>query len=143
MRGVSPYGCGMAQGSRRSIWSRVYAVSTWALIGYFSLMAIVHLVLTVLFHLGIWDTGVGYVLSYDVPAWLITILDGSAAYLLWMGYRKGMDRAWLGLSLTLIASVIMVARALWFVLIPILVVLTISGSIDRIVVSQRSDQNHA
>jgi hypothetical protein len=120
----------------------VYAISTWILIAYFALMAVIHLVLTVLFYLGIWDTGVGYVLDYDVPAWLITILDGSAAYLLWMGYRRGIDHAWLGLGLTLVASVIMVGRALWFVTIPVLVALTISGSIHRIVVFHRHDQSH-
>jgi hypothetical protein len=119
----------------------VYAISTWTLIAYFALMAIVHAVLTVLFYVGIWDTGVGYVFDYDVPAWLIAVLDGSAAYLLWLGYRRGADKAWLGIVLTLVVSAIMVARALWFVIIPVLVVLTISGSIRRIVVSQRLDQS--
>jgi len=42
------------------------------------------------------------------------------------------------LSLTVVASVIMVARALWFVLIPVLVVLTIVGSIGRVVESKQS-----
>lgn len=143
MGGTVPYGCAMAHGSRRNIWSKVYAVSTWALIGFFSLMAFVHLVLTVLFYLGFWDTGVGYVLDYDVPAWLITILDGSAAYLLWIGYRRGTDSPWLGMSFTVVASVIMVARASWFVIIPVLVVVAISGSIHRIAVSHRPDQNRA
>ena len=95
------------------------------------------MVLTVLFYLGIWDTGVGYVLDYDLPAWLIAVLDGSATYLLWLGYRRGIASPWLGLSLTVFASVIMVARALWFVMIPVLVVLTISGSISRVVQSER------
>ena len=116
----------------RTVWSRVYAISTWTLIGYFSLMAVVHLVLTVLFLFGIWDTGVGYVLDYVVPAWLITILDGVAAYLLWTAYRRGIENPWLGLGLTLIASAIMVGRALWFVIIPLMVVVTIAGSIRRI-----------
>ncbi|MGI9586415.1 MAG: hypothetical protein ACR2N7_12580 [Acidimicrobiia bacterium] len=44
------------------------------------------------------------------------------------------------LGLTLLASVIMIARALWFVIIPILVLLTISGSIRRVVVSRRPNQ---
>jgi hypothetical protein len=101
-------------------------------------MAVVHVVLTVLFYLGVWDTGVGYFLDYDWPAWLIALLDGSAAYLLWVGYRRGVSNPWLGLTLTVIASVIMVGRALWFVIIPIMVVLTISGSIGRVVQSQRS-----
>ena len=111
----------MARGSRRSVWSRVYAFSTWALIVYFSLMAVAHLVLTVLFYLGVWDTGVGYVLDYDVPAGIITILDASAAYLLWLGYRRGATNAPLGLILTSIAAVIMLARALWFEILPILI----------------------
>ena len=130
----------MAHSSRPTVWSRIYAISTWTLIAYFALLAVVHVVLTVLFYLGIWDTGVGYVFDYDVPAWLIAVLDGSAAYLLWSGYRRGTDNPWLGLGLTLVASIIMVARALWFVIIPVLVVLTISGAIRRLVTSQRLNQ---
>jgi hypothetical protein len=132
MGGLIAYRCAMVHETRRTVWSRVYAISTWTLIGYFSLMAVVHLVLTVLFYLGIWDTGVGYVLDFDVPAWLITILDGAAAYLLWVAYRRGIDNPWLGLGLTLAASVIMMGRALWFVIIPLMVVVTIAGSIRRI-----------
>ena len=124
----------MAHGSQPTVWPRVYAISTWTLIAYFALMATIHVVLTVLFNIGIWDIGVGYVFDYDVPAWLIAVLDGSAAYLLWSAYRRGADSPWLGLSLTLVASVIMVARALWFVIIPVLVVLTISGSIRRVAI---------
>jgi hypothetical protein len=104
-------------------------------------MAAVHLVLTVLFYLGIWDTGVGYVLDFDVPAWLITILDGAAAYMLWVAYRRGIDNPWLGLSLTLVASVIMIGRALWFVIVPLMVAVTIVGSILRIR-GKNSAQNH-
>ena len=100
------------------------------------------MVLTVLFYLGIWDTGVGYVLDFDVPAWLITILDSVAAYMLWVAYRQGIDNPWLGLTLTLVASVIMIGRALWFVAIPLMVAVTIVGSILRIRV-KNSDQNHA
>ena len=105
-------------------------------------MAVVHLALTILFYLGIWDTGVGYVLDFHVPAWLITILDGTAAYVLWVAYRRGIDNPWLGLSLTLVASIIMVGRALWFVIIPLMVVVTIVGSILRIR-SKNSYQGHA
>lgn len=122
----------MVQDARRTVWSRAYAVSTWTLIAYFSAMAAVHLVLTVLFYLGVWDTGVGYVLDFDVPAWLITILDGAAASLLWAAYRNGTANPWLGLGLTLAASVIMIGRALWFVVIPLMVAVTIAGSIRRI-----------
>lgn len=132
----------MVQETRRTVWSRVYAFSTWVLIGYFSLMAVVHLVITVLFYVGIWDTGVGYVLDFDVPAWLITILDGAAAYLLWLGYRRGTENPWLGLSLTLAASVIMIGRALWFVIIPLMVAVTIAGSIRRITATD-TNETHA
>jgi hypothetical protein len=106
------------------------------LIGYFGLMAVVHVVLTVLFYLGVWDTGVGYFLGYDWPAWLIAVLDGAAAFLLWGGYRRGVDDPWLGVALTVAASLIMLGRALWFVIIPLLVLVTISGSIRRVVQSR-------
>lgn len=108
----------------------------------FVLLAIAHLVLTVLFYLGVWDTGVGYVLDYDWPAWAITILDGAAAFMLWTGYRRGWDSPWIGLALTAVASVIMVARALWMVLVPILVVISIVGSIGRIIVFRRLASSH-
>lgn len=124
--------------SQRSIWSRVYGLSTWALIGYFGLMAVVHVFLTALFYLGVWDTGVGYFLDYDWPAWLIAVLDGGAALLLFNGYRRGGDRPWLGLLLTVAASLIMLGRALWFVIIPLLVVLTIAGSIGRVTQTRRT-----
>ena len=132
----------MIQQTRRTVWSRVYAISTWALVGYFSLMTVAHFVLTVLFYLGIWDTSVGYLLDFDVPAWLITILDAAAAYLLWLGYRRGINEPWLGLSLTSVAAVIMIGRALWFVIIPLMVAVTIVGSILRIR-ANNSDENHA
>jgi len=122
---------------RRTVWSRVYAISTWTLVIYFGVMAVIHVVLTVLFYLGVWDTGVGYFLDYDFPAWLIALLDGLATYLLWTGYRRGAANPWLGLTLTVMASVIMVGRAVWFVIIPIAVVVTISGSIGRVVQSRQ------
>jgi len=87
--------------------------------------------------MGAWDTGVGYVLDYEWPVWLITIIDGSAAFLLWSGYRRGSSAPLLGLTLTSVASVMMLARALWMVFVPVLVVLTISASIGRIVASRR------
>lgn len=105
---------------------------------YFGLMAVVHVVLTVLVNLGVWDTGVGYFLDYELPAWLIALLDGSAAFLLWAGYRRGAVSPWLGLTLTVIASAIMIGRALWFVIIPVLVVFVISGSIRRVMQSRRA-----
>jgi hypothetical protein len=95
-------------------------------------MAIIHVILTVLFYLGVWDTGVGYFLDYDWPAWLIALLYGAAALLLWSGFRRGVDSPWLGVVLTVAASLVMLGRALWFVIIPLLVVVTIAGSIRRV-----------
>lgn len=114
---------------QRTVWSRIYGVSTWALIVYFGVMALVHVVLAVLFYVGVWDTGVGYFLDYDWPAWLIGLLDGLAAFLLWAGYRRRGESPWLGLFMTVAASIIMLGRALWFVIIPLAVALTIAGSI--------------
>jgi hypothetical protein len=116
---------------------RVYAIATWFLIGLFAFLAAAHLVLTVLHFIGVWDTGVGYVLDFEWPAWLITLIDATATVLLWVGYRRGSDRPWLGLALTGVAAVLMLARALWMVLVPAAVVLTIAGSIARIVISRR------
>ena len=45
-------------------------IASWFLIVVFSLFTAAHLVLTVLFFAGIWDTGVGYVLDWEWPAWL-------------------------------------------------------------------------
>ena len=121
----------------RPTWARVYAITTWFLIGLFTFFAAAHLVLTVLYFIGVWDTGVGYVLDFEWPAWLITLIDATAAVSLWAGYRRGSSRPWLGLALTSVAAVLMLARALWMVLVPIAVVLTIAGSIGRIAISRR------
>ena len=126
----------MARFARPS-WARIYAIATWTLIVLFSFFAAAHVVLTVLFYAGVWDTGVGYVLNYEWPAWLITLIDGAAAFLLWSGYRRGSSSPRLGLVLTSVAAVLMLARASWMVLVPIAVVLTIAGSISRIVTSSR------
>lgn len=100
----------MTVDARPSLWARIYRSANWILIVLFMLLAAIHVVLTVLFYLGIWDTGVGYVLSYQWPAWLVTITDAAAATSLWLGYRRGADAPWLGLALTLLASAIMLAR---------------------------------
>lgn len=124
-------------------WARIYAIATWALIVLFSFFAVTHVILTVLFYTGVWDTGVGYVLNYEWPAWLITLIDGAAVFLLWSGYRRGSSSPLLGLTLTILASVLMLARASWMVLVPVAVVLTIAGSIGRMVTSRRVADNHA
>jgi len=80
---------------RRSVWSRVYGVATWILIILFLLLATIHVVMTVLFYVGVLDQGFGYIFSFEWPAWLITLLDGSAAVMLWFAYRRGSrHRGW-------------------------------------------------
>jgi hypothetical protein len=123
-------------------WARIYAIATWTLIVVFGFLAVAHVILTVLFYTGVRDTGVGYVLDFEWPAWLITLIDGAAVLLLWNGYRRGASNPRLGLALTSVASVLMLARASWMVLVPIAVVLTIAGSIRRIVASGHGADIH-
>jgi hypothetical protein len=127
----------------RPRWRRIYAIATWFLIGLFIFLAAAHLVLTALFFIGVWDTGVGYVLDFEWPAWLITLIDATAAASLWSGYRRGSSQPWLGLVLSSVAAALMVARASWMVLVPIAVVLTVAGSIARVVTSRRPVERHA
>ncbi len=107
-------------------------VSTWTLVGLFSLLAVAHLVLTVLFYLGVHDTGVGFIFDWEWPAWLITIMDGSAAWMFWYAYRRCEENRWLGLAMTLVASTIAVSRALWMVFVPLMVAVAVVGSVSRI-----------
>ena len=99
-------------------------------------MAAAHVVLTVLFHTGVHDTGVGYVFDWEWPAWLITIIDGTVAWLLWFAYRHCTDRATLGLILTLAASIMALARAAWMVFVPILLIVIIAMSVLRLLESR-------
>lgn len=122
----------------RPTWARTYAIATWFLIGLFTFFAVAHLVLTMLYFIGVWDTGVGYVLDFEWPAWLITLVDATAAVSLWSGYRRGSSKPWLGLALTSFAAVLMLGRALWMVLVPAAVVLTMAGSIARVATLRRS-----
>lgn len=119
-----------------SWWSRVHRVASWTLIGLFTFMAAAHVVLTVLFYTGVHDQGVGYVFDWEWPTWLITIIDGAVAWLLWFAYRRCTDRATLGLVLTLGASIMALARAAWMVFVPILLLVIIAMSVRRLVESR-------
>lgn len=120
-----------------SRWPRTYAIATWTLIVVFAFLTVAHVVLTVLYFAGVRDTGVGYVLSFEWPAWIITLLDAAAVGLLWSGYRASVMAPGRGLALTSVASVIMVARALRMVLVPVCVALTMVGAIGRFRASRR------
>lgn len=114
-------------------WSRVYGAASWILIGLFAFMAVAHVVLTVLFYTGVHDTGVGYVFDWEWPAWLIVIIDGTVAWLFWFAYRRCTDRTTLGLILTVVASIMALARAAWMVFVPVLLVVVIVASVVRLV----------
>ena len=119
-----------------SRWSRTYGVASWILIGLFAFLAVAHVVLTVLFYTGVHDTGVGYVFDWEWPVWLIVIIDGSVAWLLWFAYRRCTERTTLGFFLTLVASLMALARAAWMVFVPILLVVVIVASVLRLVRSR-------
>jgi hypothetical protein len=121
----------------------VYGVSSWVLIGLFALLAVSHVVMTVLFYIGVVDQGFGYIYDFEWPSWLITVLDGLAAVMLWFAYRRAAEAPWLGLVLTLAASVIMWGRAEWMVFVPVLIVVTIAGSVGRIITARRTPPDHA
>jgi hypothetical protein len=110
----------------------MYGVASWTLVGLFAFLAVAHVVLTVLFYTGVHDTGVGYVFEWEWPAWLIVIIDGSVAWLLWFAYRRCTERPALGLFLTLVASLMALARAAWMVFVPILLVVVIVASVLRL-----------
>ena len=128
---------------RRSVWSMVYGVSSWVLIGLFALLAVSHVVMTVLFYIGVVDQGFGYIYDFEWPSWLITVLDGLAAVMLWFAYRRAAEAPWLGLVLTHAASAIMWGRAEWMVFVPVLIVVTIAGSVGRIITARRTPPDHA
>jgi hypothetical protein len=127
---------------RRSVWLRVYGVSNWILMGLFALLATTHVVMTVLFYVGVVDQGFGSMFDFKWPAWLITLLEGSVAVMLWFAYRRGVEAPWLGLGLTVTASVIVWGRASWMVFVPVLMVITIAGSVVRIMTARRTTPRH-
>lgn len=94
--------------------------------------------MTVLFYVGVVDQGFGSIFDFEWPSWLITLLDGLAAIMLWFAYRRGTEAPWLGLVLTLAASVIVWGRAAWMVFVPVLMMITIAGSVSRIIATRRT-----
>jgi len=119
-----------------SWWSRTYGVASWILIGLFAFLAAAHVVLTLLYYTGVHDTGVGYIFEWEWPAWLITIIDATVAWLLWFAYRRGTEKPILGLIGTIAAAVMAMARAAWMVFVPVLLVVAIAGSVLRIMRSR-------
>jgi hypothetical protein len=115
---------------------RTYGVASWILIGLFAFLAAAHVVLTLLYYTGVHDTGVGYIFGWEWPAWLITIIDATVAWLLWFGYRRGTEQPTRGLIATIAAAILALGRATWMVLVPVLLVVAIAGSVLRILRSR-------
>ena len=90
-------------------------------------MAGAHVVLTVLFYTGVHDTGVGYVLDWEWPAWLITVIDATIAASLWFAYRRGAGEPRQGLISTIVAASMALARAAWMAPLWILLIIVIVG----------------
>lgn len=114
-----------------SRWWKAYRVASWILVGLFTFMAGAHVVLTVLFYTGVHDTGVGYVLDWEWPAWLITVIDATVAALFWFAYRHGAAEPRRGLAATVVAAVMALARAAWMAPLWPLLAIVIAGSVAR------------
>lgn len=117
--------------TRSGLVARMYSVGSWLLIALLTLQAAAHLVLTVLFYVGVHDQGYGFFLNFRWPSWLITVLDVGAATSLWWAYRRGHDRPTVDLVLTAAACAYIAGRMAWTIVIPILSFVVLVGSITR------------
>lgn len=102
-------------------------------------MAVAHLALTVLYFVGVWDTGVGFVLSWEWPAWSITAIDALAVWLLWSAKTSRGATPRRRLTQTVVAGVLVVARAAWFVPVPLAAFVLV---LDAAIVAARPEQPH-
>lgn len=118
--------------------SRVFKVATWTLIALFALLAVAHLVLTILSWVFDIGQGYGFFLSFEWPAWLITIADASVAWMLWKGYQIGRSQPGLGFALMLGTTPIVVGRTVWMVFPLVLLGIALIGAGARVVASRRA-----
>lgn len=128
-----------ASGRRAERWasSRAFKVATWTLIGLFALLTVAHIVLTILFWFDI-GQGYGFFLSFEWPAWLITIADASVAWMLWKGYRIGRSQPGVGFALMAGTTPIVVGRTVWMVFPLVLLGIALIGAGARVVASRRA-----
>ena len=117
--------------------SRAFKVATWTLIGLFVLLAAAHLVLTILFWVFDIGQGYGFFLSFEWPAWLITIADALVALMLRKGYRIGRSQPGVGFALMLGTAPIVVGRTIWMVFPLVLLGIALIGAVARVVASRR------
>ena len=107
------------------------AVATWGLISLFAVLTLAHIVLTVLFYLGVHDTGYGYFLEYEWPSWLITLIDVTVVLLVLVIRRERDDRPRAALGAAIVVAALVVGRALWMVFAPTFAVILIIDAIPR------------
>lgn len=98
--------------------ARLVAASLWLLIGLFALLAVAHVVLTVLFYVGVNDQGYGFFLDFEWPGWLITLLDALVVALVWR-IRVSADSPAVSFAAALVVAVIVIGRTLWMVFAPV------------------------
>lgn len=108
------------------------------MIALFVFLAIAQVVLTELYYAGVHDQGVGNPLLFEWPSWLITALDASAVGLLWFGHRRGAARPWAGLMAAIAVMPIVVGRADWIVIPPVLAVVVLVNASARLVATRRA-----
>lgn len=115
-----------------SVWNRMVAVSTWGLIGLFTVLTIAHVVLTVLFYSGVHDTDQGFFLEFEWPSWLITIIDATVVLLVLVIRRERDDRPGAALVAALVVGVLVVGRTLWMVVAPAFAATLILDAVRRV-----------
>lgn len=120
------------EGDDVSVWNRLVAVATWGLIGLFTVLTVAHLVLTVLFYVGVHDTGYGFFLEYEWPSWLITLIDATVVLLVLVNRREREARPSTALAAGLVATALVVGRALWMVFAPAFAGILVVDGIRRL-----------
>jgi hypothetical protein len=114
------------------------AVATWGLIGLFAVLAVAHVVLTVLFYIGVHDTGYGFFLEFEWPSWLITIIDAIVVLLVLIIRRERDAQPSIALGAGAAAAVLVVGRALWMVFAPVFAAVLVIDAIRRMAMSPTS-----
>lgn len=104
-----------------------FAWATWLLIGFFAVLGAADVIITVLHAAGSFEGGTGAIFGAELPAWLIAAIDGSAA-LSMLGALRLAERGdpigpWVGVA----SGIVMLGRATWTIVVPVLVPLAVYG----------------
>jgi hypothetical protein len=125
------------EGDDVTVWLRLVAVATWGLIGIFTALTVAHVVLTVLFYVGVHETGHGFFLEYEWPSWLITIIDALVVLLVLVIRRERAAKPSVALWAGVVATALVVGRALWMVLAPAFAAVLVVDAIRRMAESRQ------